>query len=360
MSHDNGLIDERLRKSGEDWRSGRDVSSWQIDSTLFDERRRANTPARLLRTLLSVFIVAIIGVMVAVSLPRPDGQVGAIPTPSTPSSAVSPTASATSSPTPTAPASPANESAEVACSAILDDIPSVRVKSGTAVLAAAYEVTGDQLATYMETTFAHTPSQWRDQPTKVVEMCVYDGDFDTMTPGPPGHDTSAVRVLVVISDGAADLWAITRDRSSIPTTDPATMETEPADRPVDPSVRPVSRSHPGGGAEMAMSVCNVATLGVDAIAGMGLIERAADARDYAPLTGREPELESMEPAWMIQFRGEIPQFRAGEIWIDPVCIVIGDRGGFYATGPVRQRDGSISTPLPAPIPPSYALPPLAP
>jgi hypothetical protein len=242
----------------------------------------------------------------------------------------------------------------------------VVVQSGQATLAAAYEVTGDQLATYLERESAagglgDSPSVWREQPTKVVDMCLIDGDLFTQTPGPPEADRTAARVLVVISDGNPQLWAIARkDKSTLPTTDPATMETEPGDRPVDPSVEPVSRSHPGRGAEQAMSVCNVETLGVGAIAGMGLIERAEDARDYAPLTGREPVLESAEPAWIIQFRGEIPQYLAGETWIDPVCIVVGEFGGFYATGPVVLTDGRLQTPLPVTNPPRYSLPPLAP
>lgn len=113
--------------------------------------------------------------------------------------------------------------AETACRALLDDIPDTVTKSGKATVAAAYEVRGDQLATYLETFGNGYPSQWRDEPAKLIGMCIFDGDFDTMTPGPPGHDTSAVRVLVLIPDGAAMLWAIARDKSALPTTDPATL-----------------------------------------------------------------------------------------------------------------------------------------
>jgi hypothetical protein len=97
------------------------------------------------------------------------------------------------------------------------------------MLAAAYEVTGDQLANYLEKkTFPAgqgvVRSQWRDEPTKVVDMCFIDGDFFTQTPGPPEADRSAVRVLVVIADGQPQLWAMARqDESALPTTDPATM-----------------------------------------------------------------------------------------------------------------------------------------
>jgi hypothetical protein len=109
----------------------------------------------------------------------------------------------------------------------LDNIPLVVIKSGKATLAAAYQVTGAQLAAYIENNAAQGEmtfdSMWRDQPSKVVDMCLFDGDFTTMTPGPPGHDNSAVRVLVVISDGVADLWSITQAKSALPTTDPLTI-----------------------------------------------------------------------------------------------------------------------------------------
>lgn len=118
--------------------------------------------------------------------------------------------------------------AEAACSAILDNIPLVRVNSGKATLAAAFEVTGEQLTSYFVTILdadrnQSNGSDWWDEPEKLVELCLYDGDFTTMTPGPEGNDTSAIRVLIVISDGDPQFWARTRDIATIPATDPATM-----------------------------------------------------------------------------------------------------------------------------------------
>lgn len=119
--------------------------------------------------------------------------------------------------------------ATAACSALLDNIPSVQLNSGKATLAASYEVTGAQLDTYFarmhETNGGGgSPLPWEDKPNKQLTMCIFDGDFTTLTPGPPGHDTSSPRVLVVIEDGLADLWSIAlEDRSVIPTTDPATL-----------------------------------------------------------------------------------------------------------------------------------------
>lgn len=150
-----------------------------------------------------------------------------VPSPGAPSTAVS--APSSTSPTPSALRS--MDAATTACSALLDEDllqAMLVVQSGQATLAAAYEATGDQLATYLETTSPEgegvSPSVWRDQPTKVVYMCLIDGDLFTQTPGPPEADRSAVRVLVVIADGEAHLWRIARkDRSAVPTTDPATM-----------------------------------------------------------------------------------------------------------------------------------------
>ena len=139
----------------------------------------------------------------------------------------------------------------------------------------------------------------------------------------------------------------------------------PSDRPVDPSVVPVSRSAPTADAQRAMEACQLSFIGYEKVGGMGLISSASRAHEYAPLTGREPELLTNEPAWMVQFVGEVPQPFTNEVWIDPICVVI-DRaggfhaGGFYATGPVRMPTGAVFTPEPVPVPPRLSLPPLAP
>lgn len=119
--------------------------------------------------------------------------------------------------------------ATAACSALLDNIPSAQVTSGEATLAAAYDVNGAQLATYLERMHEAAgvggyPSTWRDKPAQRVTMCIFDGDFMTLTPGPGGHDTSASRVLVLIENGRAGLRATARQHASaIPVTDPATL-----------------------------------------------------------------------------------------------------------------------------------------
>lgn len=146
------------------------------------------------------------------------------PSPSVPAA----TARPSSSPDITVEPTLANR-AVAACSAILDNIPSVIVESGQATVAAAYEVTGEQLTKYFVKTLDANPNQsngsaWWNHPTKRVDMCLFDGDFTTMTPGPPGADKSAPRVLVVISDGDAEFWALAReDPNALPAVDPATL-----------------------------------------------------------------------------------------------------------------------------------------
>jgi hypothetical protein len=110
-----------------------------------------------------------------------------------------------------------------------------------------------------------------------------------------------------------------------------------------------------------MSICDVPQLGRATVAGMGLIPRARDLWKYAPLTGREPQLSSSRPAWLIQFHGPIPMPVSDEEWIDPICVVIDGAGGFLATGPVRHLDsGTIESPPPPARPPVWTVPPLAP
>jgi hypothetical protein len=128
------------------------------------------------------------------------------------------------SPVPTA----ERDGAEAACSSRLASIPIVEVASGEPKVAGAYDLTGDQLTRYFVRTFDQSVDQsngadWWNQATEHVVMCLYDGDFETFTPGPEGHNTTATRVLVVISQGVAEFWASTLDKASIPAFDFETM-----------------------------------------------------------------------------------------------------------------------------------------
>jgi len=111
--------------------------------------------------------------------------------------------------TPTTSAEPTN-AAYAVCQANVDNIQLVHVASGTPTVAAAYRVTGNQMTDYFEATFNHgtmsNGADWWNSATAIVEMCVYDGDFYAMTPGPSGHDTNATRILVVVDDSGAFPW----------------------------------------------------------------------------------------------------------------------------------------------------------
>ena len=62
-------------------------------------------------------------------------------------------------------------------------------------------------------------SPWRNKPDSIVYLCYYDGDFTVMTPGPPGHDTGASRVVVTVSNGFAELTSLGKAQK-IPVVDP--------------------------------------------------------------------------------------------------------------------------------------------
>ena len=131
-------------------------------------------------------------------------------------------------------------------------------------------------------------------------------------------------------------------------------------QPVDATIVPISRSNPSPAAKQAMDACQIEALGTNAVAGAGLVPSASRVRDYAGLTGREPELATSAPAWVFQISGPVPQLLAGETWIDPICVVIDGAPGWWATGDVVMQNGTRVTPLPIPSAPIYALPPLAP
>ena len=110
-----------------------------------------------------------------------------------------------------------------------------------------------------------------------------------------------------------------------------------------------------------LEACHVSTSGLDNVAGMALVPHSADVWRYVPLTGLEPEFKTDAPAWVIQFAGELPMPKSGEVWIDPICVRVGETVGFYATGLVRNlASGEVfEPPIPA-RPPTGTLPPLAP
>lgn len=134
-------------------------------------------------------------------------------------------------------------------------------------------------------------------------------------------------------------------------------------RPVDSSIAPVSRSHPIADAAAALTACDIGDgnrIGLDAVAGMGMISTASELPRYVYLTGLEPELRDSGAAWAIQISGQIVQYRIQETWIDPVCIVIGGIPTWFGSGPTVIGTGAPVPPPKVSSPPTLALPGLAP
>lgn len=154
-----------------------------------------------------------------------------------------------------------------------------------------------------------------------------------------------------------------------PSTGGGAATTEPTSvtgRPVDPSIAPVSRSKPSAEARKALDACQILDNKLlDQVIGMGLVPRATDLPRYVNIPATQYEIQTDSDAWTIALRGEVPQLKIGEVWIDPTCVNIGGQQGWFATGPVRKvLQGGEPGPL---IPPStltpgpdLALPPLAP
>jgi len=143
---------------------------------------------------------------------------------------------------------------------------------------------------------------------------------------------------------------------------PATP-TARASLPVDPSMEAVSRSSPQPAAQRALEACGFNDFQqrpLSMVAGMGKAPSGYAARDYAALSGNEPELMTEDPVWMIQLGGELPDPFTGEVSIDPLCISIGGDGLIYSVGEIILSDGTVYTPQPVPAPPRYSLPSLAP
>lgn len=123
--------------------------------------------------------------------------------------------------------------------------------------------------------------------------------------------------------------------------------------PIDTSLTPISKSSPTKEARDALDQCW--GFDDDHIAAAALISSATDAYKYAPFMGVEPELQTKDPVWVVQYRGEW-DFR-GRVAPDPTCVVVDGIGTVFLThGQVGQEE-PVLTP---PIPPSLALPPLGP
>jgi hypothetical protein len=132
------------------------------------------------------------------------------------------------------------------------------------------------------------------------------------------------------------------------------------------AVAPVSLSHPTLEAEKAIEACRVRER-ADAAVGMGQLP-ASDLPRYLPFTGREPELQSDTPVWVVAFEWDLADapflptrgisFRVKTDHL--ACVVLDGNPVHFALGVTADEKGDLlSTPVPVTPGPDLTLPPLA-
>lgn len=102
------------------------------------------------------------------------------------------------------------------CEAVKGSVPLAIVRSGTPTVVSASTVTGARLERYLGSVSegaSSSPLGMTDEAT----MCLIEGDFVMRTPGPPGHNDRAKRILVIVTDGRPQLWSWTRTPTALPT-----------------------------------------------------------------------------------------------------------------------------------------------
>ena len=136
-------------------------------------------------------------------------------------------------------------------------------------------------------------------------------------------------------------------------------------RPIDTSIVPVSRSKPLREAQAALNACGangpkgVGVTDQFAVVGMGLVPHARDVPEYVDLWGVEPEIQTDDPAWVIQMGGRV-DLGGGTSWADdPVCVVVDGRPTIFSPGTSGTATESHVPPTPSRSP-TRALPALAP
>jgi hypothetical protein len=119
-------------------------------------------------------------------------------------------------------------------------------------------------------------------------------------------------------------------------------------------VLPVSLSATSGPAADGLATCHLATYAKQ-IAGIGIVAHGTLVKEYVPVTGREPELDTASPLFVVQFSGTIREISMGGPgtpgWIDiqnAVCVVVGGEPLYFVTGPWVDGAGQSGTPQPAP------------
>lgn len=203
-------------------------------------RLRGIRSSSMAPVVATVLVIVGAGAVLLNARPSPDARGGAL----------------LSAPPSTQPTAPSPDAAAVAaCEAIRDSVPLVLLRSGEATLVGAYAMDAISLGEYLWAVQSGVNPVTVIGPTAETGtiVCIIDGDFDTRSPGPPGHDTTAKRVLVLIRDGTPELWALARDTSSMPTPDElagpaasAASAAPTASGSADPDGTYLLASHPGG------------------------------------------------------------------------------------------------------------------
>ena len=239
MSNPDENLDQLLRASGEQWRASEPEFEPFSVATLVRQRGQARSRSFSLPLGAAASLAVVLFVAVALLALYSVGPLGSHPSSlasSTPTASLLAVIPASPTPPVSAPPSPSPTSNPglAACAAIIGNIPMVKVKTGAPTIAAAYEVTGEQMTRYFDAVLnqgGNNGADWWNSPTKTVDMCVFDGDFEAETPGLPGDDTNATRVLVVSDSSDTMSWAFcfsSQSSCEISLADPATFGATPS------------------------------------------------------------------------------------------------------------------------------------
>ncbi len=186
--------------------------------------------------------------------------------------------------------------AHAECEATLAQIPLVEVVSGKPTLAAAYAVSGSALDRYLSDQASKAGIELgstgrASARSDAVSMCLFDGDFLTNTPGPLGHDRSAVSVLVVVVDGKAQLWSIAREKAALPARDPGLPAMTPSARAPAPSApTPTTAPLPSPGTEASPTGLGWAPVSLSLTDGHWLTGLTAWAGGFAALESDDDDV----------------------------------------------------------------------
>lgn len=183
---------------------------------------------------------------------------------------------------------------------------------------------------------------------RLVLVILSAGGCSLASVGQPSTPTGDAATSPLETTTATSLTASTSPRAPSSTAIGTPRPAQSSLPPIDTSIEPVSLSKPSAEAAEALRICQVLEYhGADKVGGMGRIPHARDAIHYAPLTGKEPEIDTDDPTWLITFRGELQMPMLQQVWIDPTCVVVGDAGGVFATGPIRVNSTGVTKQPPA-------------